>query len=335
MNSAIVGCGGIAHVHADALRQMDGVNLCAFADIKPERAEEFVTQFGNENSHAYQSFEEMLEKEQIDVLHICTPHYLHVPMAIAALEKGINVFMEKPPALSMDQLSELDRVKGNAALGVCFQNRYNASVRQVKSLLDSGEAGKVLGARAFVTWHREAPYYTESGWRGSIATEGGGVLINQSIHTLDLLKHFLGMPEKIEGTVINHHLKGVIEVEDTAEAYLLYPDKVALFYATTAFCTDSPVMVELVCEKMTIRMEETKLTITEKGKPSKEMDFSVPANSVGKAYWGNGHMACIADYYDCLRNNRRFPVTIESAGETLRLMRGIYESYNRKAPVVL
>ena len=89
MNSAIVGCGGIAHVHADALRQMDGVNLCAFADIKPERAEgKFVRSLETKTAMPYQSFEEMLEKEQIDVLHICTPHYLHVPMAIAALGKG-------------------------------------------------------------------------------------------------------------------------------------------------------------------------------------------------------------------------------------------------------
>lgn len=334
MNVAIVGCGGIARVHASTLNQLPGIFLVAFADIKSDRAESFVKQYGSEGSKAYTSFEEMLEAEQIDVLHICVPHYLHVPMAVAALKKNINVFMEKPPALNMEQLHQLDEVKDNAMLGVCFQNRYNQSVKEVCRLL-SEEAGKILGARAFVTWGRDASYYVDSGWRGSLTTEGGGVLINQTIHTLDLLRYFLGMPEQIEGTVINHHLKGVIEVEDTAEAYFTYPDKMACFYATTGFCTNSPVFVELVCENMTIRMEETKLTIAYENGEKEEKDFTVSGNHIGKGYWGNGHAACIKDYYDCLKEGRKFPITIDDAGETLRLMRGIYESAEKREVVTL
>ena len=175
--SAIVGCGGIAQVHAKALRDGDYAELAACADIRPERAETMAQQYGGK---AYSSLEEMLDGEAIDVLHICTPHSLHTPMAKEAVRRGIQVFTEKPPVISREQWAEFSALgEGKVRVGICFQNRYNRSVRYLEELLASGKPGKVLGARAFVTWRRDAPYYTESGWRGSLQTEGGGVLINQ------------------------------------------------------------------------------------------------------------------------------------------------------------
>ncbi len=164
MKSAIVGCGGIAAVHGAVLHQNPDTKAVAYADIKKERAEAFAQKYGG---NAYGSLEEMLEQESIDALHICTPHYLHVPMAVAALKKGIHVLMEKPPAISHEQLKELKEAAAGKRVGVCFQNRYNKDVQKALSLIRSGEAGKILGARATVTWRRDAPYYTESGWRGA------------------------------------------------------------------------------------------------------------------------------------------------------------------------
>ena len=166
MRTALVGCGGIAAVHVKVLSAMADCELVGFADIIPERAQKFAAEYGG---NAYASLEEMMEKEKPEVLHICTPHYLHVPMAIYGLNCGVHVFMEKPPAISNEQFAQLEAAAAASEkkLGVCFQNRYNPCVQTVKKLLSSGEAGKIKGARAFVTWHREAPYYTESGWRGS------------------------------------------------------------------------------------------------------------------------------------------------------------------------
>ena len=332
MKSAIVGCGGISAVHSAVLHQNPDTSAVAYADIKKERAQALANRYGG---NAYGSLEEMLEAESIDVLHICTPHYLHVPMAIAALKKGIHVLMEKPPAISQEQLKELLLAADGKRVGVCFQNRYNKDVQKALEIIRSGEAGKVLGARAFVTWHREAPYYTESGWRGTWDTEGGGVLINQSIHTLDLLRYFLGDPTAVEGHVCNHHLKGVIEVEDTAEAFIQFGGGVnALFYATTAHVSDAPVMVEIACEKMTLKMEDGRLTCTVPGGESKTYSFETD-NCLGKSYWGYGHQELIGDYYRRIKENRPFPVPAEDAAKTLALMLGIYDSSKKGAPVSL
>ncbi|MDD6032061.1 MAG: Gfo/Idh/MocA family oxidoreductase, partial [Oscillospiraceae bacterium] len=169
--AAIVGCGGISAVHAAVLNALEGVKLVACADIRPERAEAMAEKYG---LHAYDSLESMLDAEQIDVLHICTPHYLHVPMAAEAHRRGIHVFTEKPPAISKEQEAELFAIAsdGGARIGVCFQNRYIEAARKLKSMVDSGETGRILGIRGFVTWARDERYYVESGWRGKLATEG-------------------------------------------------------------------------------------------------------------------------------------------------------------------
>ena len=157
--------------------------------------------------------------------------------------------MEKPPAITLAQLDQLKQAvyASKAKLGLCYQNRYNPSYRAAKEFIASGAAGKVLGARGLVTWNRPAPYYTQSEWRGKLATEGGGVLINQAVHTLDLLSDLLGKPDWIDASLSNHHLKGLIEVEDTLEAYIRFGEKVACFYATNASVSYTHLTLPTIC----------------------------------------------------------------------------------------
>ena len=324
MRAAIVGCGVIADVHARCLTQIENCSIVAFVDIKKERAEGFAERFGGK---VYTDYQEMLAQEKPDVMHICTPHYLHVPMAIAGLKNGVNVFMEKPPVISREQLKDLKAAVAQASgkLGFCFQNRYNLCVGKAKELINSGAAGKVLGARGLVTWRRDASYYTESGWRGSLETEGGGVLINQSIHTMDLLHYMLGKPVAAEASMSNHHLKGVIEVEDTMEAYIQFEQATASFYATTAYCSDVPPLIEIACENMRIRMEDPGLTIYHKDGRVEIPDLcKLP--TLGKSYYGSGHMSCIGDYYDCLESGRHYPQELVDMEDSIRLMLAVYES---------
>ena len=147
LKSAVIGCGGIAQVHGAVLRDMESANLIACADIIPQRAQAFGEKFG---ARAYSSLEELLEKEQPEVVHLCTPHYLHTPMAKLCAQRGIHVFTEKPPVIDREQwqaFSSLGDIPG-VRVGVCFQNRYNPSVRLLRELLESGKPTLKVAVRS-------------------------------------------------------------------------------------------------------------------------------------------------------------------------------------------
>ena len=326
MKIAVVGCGGIANVHAGSITQTEH-QIVAFADIKKERAEDYSKKYTNGTAKVYESFEEMLEKEEFDILHICTPHYLHVPMAIAGLKKGVHVFMEKPPAITREQFAQLKEAvaSSNKQLGICFQNRYNQSVLKTKALIESGEYGKILSARAFVTWSRGESYYVDSGWRGSLTTEGGGSLINQSIHTLDLMTQFMGKAGFAEAKISNHHLKGVIEVEDTMEAYIEYEKGIGIFFCTNAFGSNAPIMLEIHCEKAVLRIEGDTLTIIE-GDKKTAVALEEERVALGKGYWGTGHGTCIGDFYRAVQAGEKAPISLDTVENTFNLMMDLYDT---------
>lgn len=330
MKTAIVGCGSIASVHAACIHKMLDHQLVAFADCDIIRAEKFADQYGG---RAYASLELMLDAESIDVLHICTPHYLHTPMAIYGLKSGVHVFMEKPPVINIEQLNQLKSLSTDRKLGFCFQNRYNPSVIKVKEMISSGITGKIIGAKGIVTWNRDEDYYIDSGWRGSLMKEGGGALINQSIHTLDLLQYFIDeKPITIDAIMANHHLKGKIEVEDTVSAYITYKDARVCFFATTAYSVNSAPFIELECEKVRIRIEEMEVVCYHKN----GLVEQIPVESktgFGKSYWGAGHEDCIHDFYDSIVNNCRFLQDLEGMEDTIRLMLHVYESGRTRSEV--
>lgn len=325
MRIGIVGCGSIAATHAMCISKLQEQELVAYADSKADRAENFAGKYGG---RAYSSMEEMLEKESLDVIHICTPHYLHASMAIYGLSHGVHVFLEKPPVITREQLAQLKEAVRNAKkqLGLCFQNRYNPSVVKAKELIASGQAGKVLGGRGFVTWNRNGEYYTQSDWRGRLELEGGGALINQSVHTLDLLHYLVGEPvQSIDAVIANHHLKGVIEVEDMMSAYIRYPEAVVCFYATTAYNADPAPIIEINCEQMVIRIEELNITLNHKNKEAEVLSME-GRKGYGKSYWGAGHEDCIRDFYNSIGGKREFALNLDRMEETILLMLGAYES---------
>ena len=324
MKIAIVGCGSIAKVHAQCINNIEGHELVALADKYIEKAEEYAEIYGG---RPYGSLEDMLTKEEVDVLHICTPHYLHAPMAEYAMQQGVHVFMEKPAAISQEEFNHLSasRVE-DVYLGFCLQNRYNNSVQKAKELIESGEAGSILGARGMVTWNRPFSYYEGSEWRGKLETEGGGALINQCVHTLDLLHYLAGSePVSVDAVKANHHLKNLVEVEDMVSAYITYPDRKISFYGTTAYVANKDPLIELECENMCIRIESNALTIYHKDGRVECPEIPKKA-AIGKDYWGASHRDCIRDFYDCILKKDRFMQNIEGVEESMKLMFMIYES---------
>ncbi len=328
--AGIIGCGGIAQVHAWVLSSMDDVVLTALCDIDDERAMNLKNEYAKE-AEIYTDWHDICDSD-IDVVHICTPHMLHAPMAAALLKSGKAVFSEKPCAVSTAQFEEMKReaLKDPSKLGFCFQNRYNWTTLKTDALVAEDSIGKILGGRAFVTWRRDEAYYAGSTWKGKKETEGGGALINQSIHTLDLLLRYLGEPDTVKSSMAQHHfVSKEIEVEDTVEAWMSFADgKRACFYASNAYSKDAPVIIELQGEKGRICINGQEVSLyTDEG--AVRHFLCEQERGIGKDYWGCGHKACIADFYSCLLTGERFQNDINGVENSFRTMIRIYEDAGR------
>lgn len=323
---AIIGCGDVATVHFEAISAIDGAELVAVCDTDPERLA------GAGAAHgvpAYAEVVRMLEEVRPDVVHVCTPHNRHADPAIAALARGINVISEKPLA---NTLAEGERLAAAAAtsaarIGICFQNRYNLAVQDMSRRLASGEFGAVLGGSGTVMWHRDASYYQNRPWRGTWAGGGGGLLMNQAIHTLDLLQWMMGEVTSVSGHAATHALGETIEVEDTAEIVLTHGSGVrSVFYATLANSVNAPITVDIEAEKATLHLRGD-LTIThDDGRV--EVVEERRAASGGRDYWGVSHQRYIADFYSQLGQGGPFWIDPAEALKTLRIIKDVYaQSY--------
>ncbi len=325
MKVAVIGCGSVSKMHFKALSENPDTEISAVADIKLERADAKALEYG---ARAYYDFDELLKNEEIDAIHICTPHYLHTSMAIKALEAGINVLLEKPCSVSTDEVEALRtaQIKSGKQLGICFQNRYNTCVCEAKRIVDSGELGKVKSARAFVTWDRDAEYYSDD-WHGTLDKECGGVLINQSIHTMDLVQYLCGKCRKVTAHVSTDRLKGIIEVEDTASALLELENGVtAVFYATLAYAENSEVFIEISLEKGKLRIEGEKLFVIDSDGSLNQITGKSDAIYHGRHYWGSGHSVLIDDYYYCLKAGEKFDIDAFEGGHAAKIVASCYQS---------
>ncbi|MNN61064.1 hypothetical protein D3C81_1762810 [compost metagenome] len=180
--------------------------------------------------------------------------------------------------------------------------------------------------KGIVTWTRSETYYTESSWRGKWKTEGGGVLINQTIHTLDLLQWFGGEITSVKGSVTTDVLDGVIEVEDTAHACINFENNVrGLFYGTNAYLANSPVELELVFQQGTLLLRRDCLYLWKDGQETLLCEpFS--SNAEGKSYWGTSHSRLIHDFYNHVSEGRKFWLDGVEGIKALKLIAGIYRS---------
>ena len=324
--AAVIGCGGISQVHIAALQGMENVEIAAVCDIREDRLQAAQQKTG---AKGYSDWREVVALKDIDVVHICLPHYLHAPVAIQALGLGRNVLSEKPMASTIEDARAMiaaSEKEGAGMLGVIFQNRYNSSVQAAKKIIDSGDKGAFLGASASVCWRREGAYYSESGWRGAKATEGAGSLINQSIHTLDLLSYLGGPIAKVRGSVFTGLLEGQIEVEDNAMAVALYEGgQRALIHTSNNNVSDDPIEVNIHLEKGSLKLFGPRLYAVEDGE-LRLIDAGDGKNAIGKNVWGSSHSAQIADYYACFGEGRKFWIDGREAFPALSLVLSIVRS---------
>lgn len=326
-NIALVGCGKISFNHLTAISKLPEINVAALCDIKPERAEARNSEFGL-SAKIYTDYYEMLKSEKLDAVHIATPHYLHAPMTLAALERDIYVCLEKPMCISTVEITELIEAekKSRAKVAVSFQTRYNKANMIAKRI---AEEDGMVSAYCSLFWQRTNEYYTESGWRGAYSTEGGGVMINQAIHSIDHLISICGKPVAVTATTSNHKHKGIIEVEDTCEGMVEFENGIfGNFFATNAFRGDSKTTLFFKTANHELEIRNSKLYIDDKLAEDTET-----AGYLGNEVYGDGHLTFIKKFYEAIEDGTEMPITLESAQWPLRLLLAAYKSNDERVLV--
>lgn len=331
---ALVGCGRISVCYEDAFNRLaDYIEVSYAVDIDLEKAKEF----GNKFHCPYTAdFDEILDKG-LDIVHLCLPHYLHPEMAVKAMKAGIHVLVEKPISITLQEADEMLRVQKETGqkLGVIFQTRYTKSVELLKDYIQAGRFGKILGARSNLTWNRPYSYYDGSDWKGTWEREGGGVLIDQAIHSIDRVRYMLGSDVQwIEGSIHNRwHDK--IKVEDAAEGAVLFEnDCIYNFYACNLYVWDAPITIELQGEKGRCGLIQD-MGYYELDGCYTEIRNTYETTSVGPDYWGSSHHIQIKDFYESVIHDRPVMVDGLEGRKTLEIIKGIYLSSMKQERIYL
>jgi UDP-N-acetyl-2-amino-2-deoxyglucuronate dehydrogenase len=220
VGTAIIGCGKVGNTHAQALKSLNESNFVAVFDVEPTRAQSLAAQY---EVHAYSDLGEMLENPDVQMASICTPHFTHPELVVACAEAGVHALVEKPMAVDLKgcDLAISTAERAGITLGVVSQRRLYEPVQRMKEAIESGKIGQpILGTLTVMGWRDEA-YYRMDPWRGKWATEGGGVLLTQTTHQLDLFQWFMGPIDELFGYWGNFN-HPYIEVEDTAVAVVRF-----------------------------------------------------------------------------------------------------------------
>lgn len=220
---AIVGTGGISQMHiAGYLEFPERCRIVALVDIYPEKAQEKKERFGLKEAEVYDDHLKILNRDDIDLIDICTPPYVHAEIAINSLNAGKNVLVEKPMAASVEECDNiLEAAKRSGKLiSVVAQNRYGTGYMNLKKTLDSGLAGEIVHAQADSFWWRGHCYY-DLWWRGTWEKEGGGCTLNHAVHHIDMMLWMMGRPEEVQAIMTNTSHDNA-EVEDLSIALLKY-----------------------------------------------------------------------------------------------------------------
>ena len=323
----IIGCGRISIMHLVSLANLNDCELICCCDIKEDRANKVANEY---KIKPYTNYEEMINDEQLDAVHICLPHYLHFPAAKYALEHGVNVLTEKPMTIDYDSakvLVDLAKAK-NLLYGVVFQCRFNNSSKLVKKEISSGRLGKIICARSILTWSRPDSYYQESDWKGTWNKEGGGVIIDQAIHSIDLVNWIVNStPVSISCSIANHGHK-IVKVEDTAEGLIVYENGVKYcFFCMNNYAIDDPIEIEFICEKgrVVFNYDDAYVYFKDGRVLEAHQDTDVLSYPGAKDYWGFQHHKEIAQFYRSLLHGEKLEISGEECLKTQHLICQIYE----------
>lgn len=325
LRAGIIGLGTIAYIHQLGIEHSTYGELVAVCDTNTKTHKDYA------DLPFYDDVDEMLEKENLDVVHICLPHDLHVPIAKKCLQYGVHVFLEKPLALTYKEGQELAQVVSECdhKLGICFQNRYNKTSEKLVEILEETpkeELGSIKAVKGVVAWFRPESYYQAQPWRGQMERAGGGTIINQSIHTVDLIGWFAGNVTACKGKLMNL-LDYDIEVEDTAVAnYDFENDISGLYFATNAYAENSSVELEIITQRKRFVIKDYNLFEYRRNDDFGKLIVSDDVFEGTKSYYGMGHKIAIESFYQAIVEDTENYVTIDEALNSMLMIDLLKES---------
>lgn len=341
---AIVGCGVIASHHARAIAGVPNARLLAVADVVPEAAQRRGAEFGVD---AYSDLGEMLRRPDVDVVAVCVPSGLHASVGIQAAEAGKHVIVEKPIDVSLeaaDRLIAACRRQG-VKMTVISQHRFDPGIREVRAALDAGRFGRLILGDVSMKWYRTHQYYGRGGWRGTWELDGGGALMNQGVHWVDVLRWMMGPIDRVFGrcATIAHD----IPVEDVALALLTFRcGALGTIELSTAVYPGLPERLEITGTGGTAIVELGRVTVWEfKDEKGEVGMYGEKVRAGGRAPAAAtpdpaaaqiaGHQTQIADFLEAIAEGRDPLVTAGEARQTLEVILAVYQSARTGRDVVL
>jgi predicted dehydrogenase len=348
----VIGLGNMGTQHARMLAAMDGVRLVAVCDVAPGRAETVAREIGWDATRALSDVERLWDLADLDAVVIATPHYDHVPLGIAALERGKHILVEKPIAVHAAAARRLvdgiaaarERFPGIVASAM-FNQRSWGHWRTIRRMITDGSLGRLVRATWIITdWFRTQHYYDIGGWRATWAGEGGGALLNQCPHNLDLYQWFFGMPSRIRGFagIARYH---AIEVEDEVTAYFEHGDGMVGHFITSTGESPGTNRLEIVGEMGKLVFEDGALTfwrnarsMLEEIRESEKAFTIVDHEREAVAFdWdgSGGHREILENWVAAIRDGQPLIAPAEEGINSVILANGIMQSSFDGASVTL
>jgi UDP-N-acetyl-2-amino-2-deoxyglucuronate dehydrogenase len=332
----IIGCGAISSVHAKAIAEVRDARLVAVADVSADRAEKLAEPYA---AAIYTDYREMLGRDDLHAVSLCVPSGMRAEIAEACAAAGKHILAEKPIEVNT---ARIDRIisaadRAGVALGCIFQSRFAEGPLRVHEAVEAGRFGRMVLGDAYTKWHRPQSYYDQGAWRGTRQVDGGGALMNQGIHQVDLLLWFMGEAESVQARtgLLGH---SGLEVEDTATAVIQFKNGAhGVMEATTASWPGLPARVEVhgthgcaVLEDGALRFwqfqEEAGGDEEVRAALGRASELGSGAGDPLAALSHEGHRRQIADFVDALLHNRKPAIDGREARHAVALIEAVYKS---------
>ena len=343
MKYALIGCGRIATNHITAAIN-NNLNIVAVCDILPEKMEAILEKHNLQNSvhiKRYTDYKKMIDENELDLISIAAESGTHAEIALYCIEHRVNLIIEKPIAMSIEDAEKIVRRSDekNVKVSACHQNRFNLAIQKTRVALEAGRFGKLSHGSINVRWNRNQEYYTQAPWRGTWVQDGGA-LMNQCIHGIDLLRWMMGDEvEEVYG-VTRQQFHHYLEVEDVGMAVLKFKNGAigTIEGTTNVFPKNLEETLYIFGEDGTVKIGGTSTNNIDVWDFKDETETDVANKSLEEVtsnVYGNGHSRLFADVIDAIENDRKPYVDAIAGRNALEIVLAIYKSQKTGMPVKL